>query len=127
MIKETVICIIIVIGIIGLELLTQNFTEKTVKEIRETFSKIENEIVKQNIEQIKIELENISNKWEEKQKRLAYYIEHDELEKVHTAIVTMKSYIKTNDFSSAMAELEEGKFVIEHIKEKNSFNLQNIF
>ena len=127
MIKETVICIIIVIGIIGLELLTQNFTEKTVKEIRETFSKIENEIVKQNIEQIKIELENISNKWEEKQKRLAYYIEHDELEKVHTAIVTMKSYIKTNDFSSAMAELEEGKFVIEHIKEKNSFNLKNIF
>ena len=127
MIKETVICIIIVIGIIGLELLTQNFTEKTVKEIRETFSKIENEIVKQNIEQIKIELENISNKWEEKKKRLAYYIEHDELEKVHTAIVIMKSYIKTNDFSSAMAELEEGKFVIEHIKEKNSFNLQNIF
>ena len=127
MIKETVICIIIVIGIIGLELLTQNFTEKTVKEIRETFSKIENEIVKQNIEQINIELENISNKWEEKQKRLAYYIEHDELEKVHTAIVTMKSYIKTNDFSSAMAELEEGKFVIEQIKEKNSFNLQNIF
>ena len=127
MIKETVICIIIVIGIIGLELLTQNFTEKTVKEIRETFSKIENEIVKQNIEQIKIELENISNKWEEKQNRLAYYIEHDELEKVHTAIVTMKSYIKTNDFSSAMAELEEGKFVIEHIQEKNSFNLQNIF
>ena len=127
MIKETVICIIIVIGIIGLELLTQNFTEKTVKEIREAFSKIENEIVKQNIEQIKVELENISNKWEEKQKRLAYYIEHDELEKVHTAIVTMKSYIKTNDFSSAMAELEEGKFVIEHIKEKNSFNLQNIF
>ena len=127
MIKETVICIIIVIGIIGLELLTQNFTEKTVKEIRETFSKIENEIVKQNIEQINIELENISDKWEKKQKKLAYYIEHDELEKVHTAIVTMKSYIKTNDFSSAMAELEEGKFVIEHIKEKNSFNLQNIF
>jgi len=127
MIKETVICIIIVIGIIGLELFTQNFTGKTVKEITESFSKIENEIVKQDIEQINIEIETISNKWEEKQKKLAYYIEHDELEKVHTAIVTMKSYIKTNDFSSAMAELEEGKFVIEHIQEKNSFNLQNIF
>ena len=127
MIKEILICIIIVTGIIGLELFTQNFTEKTVKEITASFSKIGNEIVKQNIEQINIELENISDKWEEKQKKLAYYIEHDELEKVHTAIVIMKSYIKTNDFSSAMAELEEGKFVIEHIKEKNSFNLQNIF
>ena len=127
MIKETVICIIIVIGIIGLEQFTQNFTKKTVKEITESFSKIENEIVKQDIEQINIEIETISNKWEDKQKKLAYYIEHDELEKVHTAIVTMKSYIKTNDFSSAMAELEEGKFVIEHIQEKKSFNLQNIF
>ena len=127
MIKETVICIIIVIGIIGLELFTQNFTGKTVKEITESFSKIENEIVKQDIEQINIEIDKIGNMWEEKQKKLAYYIEHDELEKVHTAIVTMKSYIKTNDFSSAMAELEEGKFVIEHIQEKNSFNLQNIF
>ena len=127
MIKETVICIIIVIGIIGLELFTQNFTGKTVKEITESFSKIENEIVKQDIEQINIEIETISNKWEDKQKKLAYYIEHDELEKVDNAIVTMKSYIKTNDFSSAMAELEEGNFVIEHIQEKNSFNLQNIF
>ena len=127
MIKETVICIIIVIGIIGLEIFTQNFTKKTVKEITESFSKIENEIVKQDIEQINIEIETISNKWEDKQKKLAYYIEHDELEKVDNAIVTMKSYIKTNDFSSAMAELEEGKFVIEHIQEKNSFNLQNIF
>ena len=127
MIKETVICIIIVIGIIGLELFTQNFTGKTVKEITESFGKIENEIVKQDIEQINIEIDKIGNMWEEKQKKLAYYIEHDELEKVHTAIVTMKSYIKTNDFSSAMAELEEGKFVIEHIQEKNSFNLQNIF
>lgn len=60
-------------------------------------------------------------------KKLAYYIEHDELEKVDTAIVTMKSYIKTNDYSLAIAELEEGKFVLEHIKDKNSFNLQNIF
>lgn len=127
MIKETVICISIVIVIIGLELFTQNFTGKTVKEITESFSKIENEIVKQDIEQINIEIDKIGNMWEEKQKKLAYYIEHDELEKVHTAIVTMKSYIKTNDFSSAMAELEEGKFVIEHIQEKNSFNLQNIF
>ena len=58
---------------------------------------------------------------------MAYYFEHDELEKVHTAIVKMKSYVETGNFSEATAELQEGKFVIEHIQEKNSFNLQNIF
>ena len=127
MIKETIICVIIVISIIGLEIFTQKFTEKSVREITEIFGKIEENISKQDIEQINNEVKNISIKWEEKQKQLAYYIEHDELEKVHTAIVTMKSYTETKDFSSAMAELEEGKFVIEHIQEKNSFNLQNIF
>lgn len=127
MLKEVIICLVIIVGIVGLEIYTQNFTEQTVKEITDIFSKIEDNMKKQDIEQRDKEVERIENNWEEKQKKLAYYIEHDELEKVHTAIVTMKSFIETDNFSNAMAALEEGKFVIEHIQEKNAFNLQNIF
>ena len=127
MLKETVICIVIIIGILGLEFYTQNFTSKSVSEITEIFDKIEERLGEKNVEGAKNEIKKMSSKWEEKQKKLAYYIEHDELEKVHTAIVLMKSYTETQDFPSAMAALEEGKFVIEHIQEKNSFNLQNIF
>ena len=127
MLKEAVICIVIIIGIFGLEYYTQGFTEKTVNEVTDIFDKIEENISKRDIEQIDNEIKNIESKWEEKQKNLAYYIEHDELEKVHTAIVTMKSYVESEEFSSASAELAEGRFVIEHIQEKNSFNLQNIF
>ena len=127
MVKEAVICIVIIIGILGLEFYTQNFTSKSVREITEIFDKIEEWLGKNEGEEAKNEIKKISSKWEEKQKKLAYYIEHDELEKVHTAIVLMKSYTETQDFPSAMAALEEGKFVIEHIQEKNSFNLQNIF
>jgi len=127
MLKETIICVIIVIGIFGLEFYTQGFTEETVSEVTEMFDKIEENISKRDIEQIDNEIKNIETKWEEKQKKLAYYIEHDELEKVHTAIVKMKSYVESENFSEALAELEDGKFVIEHIQEKNSFNLQNIF
>ena len=127
MLKETIICVVIIIGIFGLEYYTQGFTEKTVNEVTEVFDKIEENISKKDIEKIDNEIKKIESKWEEKQKKLAYYIEHDELEKVHTAIVKMKSYVENENFSEAMAELEEGKFVIEHIQEKNSFNLQNIF
>ena len=127
MLKEAVICIVIIITITGLEIYTQNFTIKTVNEIKGIFSEIEEDISKQNIEKAKKQINNIGGKWEEKQKKLAYYIEHDELEKVHTSIVTMKSFFKTKDFSAAMAELSEGKFILEHIQEKNSLNLQNIF
>lgn len=127
MLKEAVICIVIVSGIFGLEFFTQNFTEKAVNEVTDIFDKIEENISKRDIEQINTEIKNIDSKWEDKQKKLAYYIEHDELEKVHNSIVTMKSYVESEDFSSALAELAEGRFVIEHIQEKNSFNLQNIF
>ena len=127
MLKELTICIIIITGILGLELFTQNFTSKTVNEITNQFNNLKKNISKQEIEQINKNIDNIWNKWEQEQKKLAFYIEHDELEKVHSAIVKAKSYIKTENFSEAMAELEEGKFVIEHIQEKNSFNLQNIF
>lgn len=127
MLKEAVICIVIIIGIVGLEIYTQNFTKESVNEITSIFSKIKENIKKQDKEQINNETKNIRNKWEYVQSKLAFYIEHDELEKVHTAIVTMQSYIETDNYSDAMAELEEGKFVLEHIQEKNSFNLQNIF
>ena len=127
MLKEAIICIVIIIGIFGLEFYTQNFTSKSVKEITEIFDKIEERLWENKIEEAKTEIKKISSKWEEKQKKLAYYIEHDELEKVHTAIVLMRSYTENRDISSAMAALEEGKFVIGHIQEKNSFNLQNIF
>ena len=127
MLKEMVICIVITIGILGLEFYTQNFTSKSVSEITEIFDKIEERLEENDVENAKNEIKKISSKWEGRQKKLAYYIEHDELEKVHTAIVLMKSYTETQDFPSAMAALEEGKFVLEHIQEKNSFNLQNIF
>ena len=72
-------------------------------------------------------IKKLDEKWGSAHDKLAYYIEHDELEKVDTAIVTMKAYIETDDFSSATAELDAGKFVLEHIQEKYAFNLKNIF
>ena len=127
MLKEAIICLIIVVGILGLEFYTQNFTSKTVNEITEQFNKLKENISTQSVEEINHDIDNIWSKWEQKQKKLAFYIEHDELEKVHTSIVKMKSYVETENFSEALAELEDGKFVIEHIQEKNSFNLQNVF
>lgn len=126
MIKETVICVIIILIIFGLEILTQNFTKETVSEITEMMIAVKESILNEKKE-IEKEIEKLTNNWEDKHNKLAYYIEHDELEKVDTSIVKMKSYIETQNFSEAIAELEDGKFVLEHIQDKNAFNLKNIF
>lgn len=127
MFKETLICIVIVIGIFTLDIFTQNFTKNTVSEVTKIFADLKGDILKDDKTQIDNGIKKLDEKWDSVHDRLAYYIEHDELEKVDTAIVTTKAYIETDDFSSAIAELDAGKFVLEHIQEKYAFNLKNIF
>ena len=127
MYKETTICICIIILIIWLDILTQNYTKTSTIEITECLSELKKEIEDKSLENAKEKLGELDKKWDEKHDKLAYYIEHDELEKVETAIVDAKSFVETEDYPSAVSEIDKAKFVMEHIKRKYAFNLQNIF
>lgn len=129
MAKELVICIIIVVSIFAGNAITQGYLNKSVTIITENLDELKEEIVKEeiNIELVKNKVQNIYNNWEEKNKRLAYYVEHDELEKVNTGLTGLKAYIETEEFSEAVPDLEKTIFVLEHIKNKNIVNLKNIF
>lgn len=125
--KETIICVIIVVLIVSLDIFTQGYTQRATSEITQIFKELKEEMLIENKEQIDNKVKILDEKWGQKHDALAYYIEHDELEKVDTAIVSLKSYVETEDYSSAVAELDEGKFVLEHIQKKNAFNLENVF
>lgn len=127
MIKELTISITIIITIFILDLYTQNYTKTTISETTQKLSELQQEISKNNFEQIEEKLNDTEKEWKEVHNNLAYYIEHDELEKVDTALVTMKSYIDSQDYTSASSELQKSIFVLEHIQKKNSFSLENIF
>ena len=127
MYKEVIICIIIVVTIISLDIFTQKYTKNTTSEITQVFADLKGDMLKEDKDKIDEKVKILEEKWGKKHDKLAYYIEHDELEKVDTAIVTLKSYIETEDFSSGIAQLDEGKFILEHIQKKYAFNLENIF
>ena len=127
MIKELTISITIIITIFILDLYTQNYTKTTISKTTQKLSELQQEISKNNFEQIEEKLNDTEKEWQEAHDKLAYYIEHDELEKVDTALVTMKSYIDSQDYTSASSELQKSIFVLEHIQKKNSFSLENIF
>lgn len=125
--KEIIICIIIIISIVTLDIFLQNYTKNATVEIDGILSEIKLDIENSDNEKAKEQLKELEEKWKDKHDILAYYIEHDELEKVDTAIVRVINYVENNDIPSAIAELETGKFVLKHIEEKYKFNLQNIF
>ena len=94
MYREAVIIVLIILLIIIGDILTHKFTTKTVAEIsREIF--LLTESVKNNKDDIQQKLNNIEKAWEKYSEKLAYYIEHNELEKVDTEIV--KSKITVNN------------------------------
>ena len=127
MFRENIIFIVIIVVIFSLDIFTQKYTKKTTAEITEMFSELKELALKEEKEQMDNKIVELNNKWNGKHDKLAYYIEHDELEKVDTAIVSAQSYIETEDYSSAAAELDVGKFVLEHIQRKYAFNLVNVF
>ncbi len=130
--KEMIICIIIVVAIIVGNIMTQNYTIESVKELtsaleelKEEFPKIEQE--KKENKEAKEKMQEIKSNWESRHNKLAYYIEHDELEKVETNLTAMNSFIETEEYTDAVNELDKSVFVLKHIKEKYEFNLENIF
>ncbi len=129
--KETIISTVIVILIIIGNIVTQNFTVDSVETITNQLSELKTVIFEKeeniNEEEIKNKLEEIEKNWESRHDKLAYYIEHDELEKVETNLTSLRSFIETNKYSEAISELDKSVFVLKHIEDKYAFNLENIF
>ena len=127
MIKELTISIIIVITIVILDLYTHNYTKTTVSETTQKLNELQQAMLKDDTNNLEEKINDIEKEWKKAHNNLAYYIEHDELEKVDTALVAMKSFINSEDYPSASSELQKSIFVLEHIQKKNSFSLENIF
>ena len=127
--KEAIITFSIIVLILLAEWITQSYTHMAFEEIEDNLLNLKEEILYSNKDKEELikKTEEIAEKWEKKQKRLSYYLEHNELEKVNTQIVLIKGYLESDSMQDAIPDLEEGLYIIEHIKEKEAFNLKNIF
>lgn len=126
MFKEVMISIIIIVLIFSLDIITQTYTMASVAETSSELNNLKGKIENQN-NNLDIDIDKISNNWEKRRQKLSYFIEHDELEKVETNLTNIKSYIESAELNMAISSIDEAKFILEHIKEKNAFNLENIF
>ncbi len=129
MVKEFFICIIILILIFIGNGITQGYSRNSIENINGKLKELTEEMNKEKVDEdvvIKKEKE-IDKQWEEMFSRLAYYIEHEELEKVSTNLENTKTYIKLKEYNNAIKEINEGVYILNHIEDKYSFNMQNIF
>ncbi len=135
--KELIICIFIIVLIIVTNIITQSYTKNSVNKMSERLDVV-SQIVCDNIStstessnidknKIKQEVDNLENTWNELQEKLAYYIEHDELEKVETQIYAIKGFYEIEKYDEIVPEVEKCSFILKHIEEKTKLSIKNIF
>ena len=132
MVKEFIICVIILIVIFVGNGITQGYSRDSIEDMNRKLTDLEEIINKENQEEINQEEvikreEEIDKEWNDMFSKLAYYIEHEELEKVAKILENMKTYLELKEYDNAIKEIREGIYILQHIEDKYSFNLQNIF
>lgn len=129
MYKEIIICVVVIIIVVGLNILTQNYTKESIALMTDNLESLKQTMVteEQDEDNINEQIDNILNNWNNRHKILAYYIEHDELEKVETELVLLKGNIEVQEYEQGIPNLSNCIFILEHIKEKTALQIKNIF
>lgn len=128
--KEFIICILIIAVIIIANIITQNYTRECISRMNERLNILKEASIEEDDvdkEKINKEIENIKNEWDKFQEKLAFYIEHDELEKVETQIFAIRGFIEIKKYDEIVPELEKCVFILEHIQDKTTLNIKNVF
>lgn len=73
------------------------------------------------------QLEEFDKNWDRTKYYWAMLVDHFEIDNIDDSFTKTKKYVESEDYSSALAELEALKYYILHLPKKESFSLENIF
>lgn len=130
MFKEILIIIIIIISIVGLNFLMQNYLANSstdfIKELDELAYKLQ-EKDDINLDEIKEEVNNLEKKWYGIEDIWMLIILHSDIDKVEEAFKELEAELDIKDKEQAYVKIKKMQFLIESITNKDLFELKNIF
>lgn len=127
MYKEIIIIIVVIALVVGLDILSNNYLKEAVGELSKELNELKIPILEEKKSDAQNQMQKIKKMWKEKYKVLAFYIEHDELEKVETELVRLASDIEMEDYKHCLNELNTSIFILEHIQHKEELDIISVF
>ncbi len=127
--RELIIVSIIIVCIIIASIIAQNNTKKEIADIDNKLENFKTEIMenKKGYIELNEEIDKIYDNWVEKDKILSLYLEHNELEKINLSLKTIKGFVEVDITNESVQEIEKCIATLDHIEEKQAFNIKNIF
>lgn len=125
--KEIIIIIIVLILVITLDIITNKYTTYATDSLSGQLLELRKYILKEDKEKITKKFQEIDSNWNKHNKNLSYYMEHDELEKVGSALSALKAHIEVEEYNDALENLDSNIFILQHIQEKERFSISSLF
>lgn len=127
MVKEIVIIIIVLVLVISLDIITNNYTTYAADSLSGQFTELREYSLKKDKENINKKMQEIDNNWNKYNRKLTYYMEHDELEKVGNGLSALKAHIEVKEYNDSIEDIDEIIFILQHIQEKEKFSISSLF
>lgn len=129
--RDWFIIIAIFIIIVGGDIMMQTHLNKTADELINNLQDLKQKTIlakeTENRENIKKQINEIDEKWEEINKTWAEIVVHQELDNIHQSLTKAKSNIEEGGLEDAIQEIETALFFVEHVKQREKISLKNIF
>ena len=128
MIRDLFIIAIIIICVIIGTIYTQNLLGENTDILladsedlqKDIHSNIEKEEINNNANEIYRKWREISEKW-------SVIVDHQEIDLIEKALISVKSTIETEEYKRSIQKIQESTYLIGHIKDKEELNIKNIF
>ena len=124
--------IIILSIIIVLNIILENYTNKTMEKVNGDLNKIYEELKDNKEENIDIQKIKDNSKyaieeWEKNEKILDHFMEHDDVGKINVKLNQIDTQIETDMLEDAQASTNEAIILINYLISKHKLSLENLF
>ena len=132
--RHLLIAIFIIIMVIILNIIFENYSSKVIEKVNENIKKIE-EILQEDQNTFEIsdikKMEKLIGEtikhWEKKSGILTCFIEHEEIEKINLKLHLLEVELKSNLWGDARRTISEVEELVKFLNGKYTLSLQNIF
>lgn len=129
--KEITIIITIIAIVCVSSFFMQNYLTKTSDELVNKLEILKEEIKyaqeSGNNERAKSISKEAMNKWEDIHKQWSTVVLHEELDMIQLSLIEVNAGVEIGSYEDSLQEIDKSIFLVGHIKEKEVFQLKNIF
>ena len=124
---RTVIVTIIVLAIFIVSAFVLNqYIVTSCKELLDNIKELHVSVEDDRWSDSKKQLVGLNKEWENTKKRWQLFLEHYEMDDIDIVLSRLEQYLEVEDKASALSETAELRILINHIKDKEGFMLENI-